>query len=74
VGPDTRARWQANGVVEIESDSEELRAWMHAQGVNAVMLRPDRYVMGVARSGAELDTLAGLLPARAARAHAQAAA
>lgn len=74
VTADTRALWQAHGVVEVEADSDGLRAWLREHGVSAVMLRPDRYVMGVARSAAELDTLTGLLPASSTRTQAPVAA
>jgi 3-(3-hydroxy-phenyl)propionate hydroxylase len=37
--------------------------------VRAVMLRPDRYIMGVARSGSDLDSISALLPATAALVH-----
>jgi 3-(3-hydroxy-phenyl)propionate hydroxylase len=67
VSTDTRARWQIHGVVELADDSDELRTWMTEHGVRAVMLRPDRYVMGVANTAAELDSVTRLLPARATR-------
>jgi hypothetical protein len=37
--------------------------------VGAVLLRPDRYILGVAQSGAELDSISALLPAVAAMIH-----
>ena len=38
-------------------------AWLAEHGVRAVVLRPDRYVMGVANTAAELDRVSHLLPA-----------
>ena len=64
VNADTRARWQANGVVCVIDESDELKAWLTEHGVRAVMLRPDRYVMGVARSASDLEAIAHLLPTR----------
>jgi 3-(3-hydroxy-phenyl)propionate hydroxylase len=40
-----------------------LQAWLREHGVSAVMLRPDRYIMGVARTAGDLDALTRLLPA-----------
>jgi 3-(3-hydroxy-phenyl)propionate hydroxylase len=37
--------------------------WLQTQHVTAVLLRPDRYIAGVARSASELDRIClGLLP------------
>jgi 3-(3-hydroxy-phenyl)propionate hydroxylase len=63
VSADTRARWNAHGVVQVTDDGDELRAWLTEHGVRAVMLRPDRYVMGVAHTAADLDAVTRLLPA-----------
>jgi 3-(3-hydroxy-phenyl)propionate hydroxylase len=62
----TRARWQAQGLVVRPAHDPELQAWLQANGVRAVLLRPDRYILGVAQTGAELDQLSRLLPAAAA--------
>lgn len=58
----TRARWMSHGVVPVVDDGKALQNWLDQHGVRAVMLRPDRYVMGVARSAADLDALAHQLP------------
>ena len=63
VSADTRARWNVHGVVQVTDDGDELRAWLTEHGVRAVMLRPDRYVMGVAHTAADLDAVTRLLPA-----------
>lgn len=39
-----------------------LAGWLEEIGAAAVVLRPDRYVLGIARTVAELDDLASLLP------------
>ena len=62
VSAETRAQWQAHGVVPVSDDGDELRAWLTDQGVRAVMLRPDRYVVGLAQTAADLDALTRLLP------------
>jgi len=49
-----RAICAALGVALLPAHDAELRAWLAQQQVAAVMLRPDRYVMGVARSAQEL--------------------
>ena len=63
VSDDTRALWNAHGVVQVVDDGDEVRAWLTEHGVRAVMLRPDRYVMGVAHTAADLDAVTQLLPA-----------
>ena len=66
VSDDTLERWQAQGVVTLPAREPELQAWLQQHGVRAVMLRPDRYIMGVAQSGSDLDSISALLPAVAA--------
>ncbi len=58
----TRALWHELGVVVREARDPQLRAWLDAQQVSAVLLRPDRYIAGLARSGAELDQVSQCLP------------
>lgn len=69
VSDETRERWQAQGVVTLPARDPEVQAWLAQQGVRAVLLRPDRYIAGVANSGADLDRISALLPAAAALAH-----
>ena len=69
VSDDTRAHWQAQGVVVLPARDPEVQTWLTQQGVGAVLLRPDRYILGVAQSGAELDSISALLPAVAAMVH-----
>lgn len=60
----TRARWQAAGAVLLPADQQPaLRDWLDSQGVAAIMLRPDRYVLGMASSPGELDAFTACLPA-----------
>ncbi|MDD2546350.1 MAG: bifunctional 3-(3-hydroxy-phenyl)propionate/3-hydroxycinnamic acid hydroxylase [Burkholderiaceae bacterium] len=53
-------------LVAIEASEREpaLRDWLAAHGCAAVVLRPDRYVLGVARNAAELQALVERLPLR----------
>ncbi len=62
VNADTCARWQAHSVVQVSDPGDALQTWLAEQGVRAVMLRPDRYVMGVARTARDLDDVSRLLP------------
>jgi 3-(3-hydroxy-phenyl)propionate hydroxylase len=64
VSAETRERWQTHGVVQVVDESAELHAWLKDHGVRAVMLRPDRYVMGIATTASELDAATRLLPAQ----------
>lgn len=58
----TRAHWAALGVVAVPAAGDEAAAWMQAQQLGAVLLRPDRYVAGVARTAAELAAITRGLP------------
>ena len=69
VSEDTREHWQAQGVVMLPARDPEVQAWLVQQGVHAVLLRPDRYIMGVAHTGADLDRLSALLPSATALTH-----
>jgi 3-(3-hydroxy-phenyl)propionate hydroxylase len=69
VHEDTREHWQEQGVVVLPAHDPEVQAWLKQNGVRAVMLRPDRYIMGAAQTGTELDRISALLPAAVALAH-----
>ena len=61
----TRARWDAQGVVLLSASDPALGDWLHEHGAQAVLLRPDRYILGLARDAAELDAISACLPHRA---------
>jgi 3-(3-hydroxy-phenyl)propionate hydroxylase len=65
----TRELWQAQGVVVLPARDPEVRTWFEQQGVCAVVIRPDRYILGTAQTGAELDSISALLPVAVALAH-----
>jgi 3-(3-hydroxy-phenyl)propionate hydroxylase len=56
-----RQAWTAAGVVSLACDAA-FAPWFDQHGVNAVLLRPDRYVMGTADSAVALDALTTALP------------
>ncbi len=58
----THEQWLAQGVVVRVCPDPEVHDWLRQHGVRAVMLRPDRYIMGVAQDGAELDALTASWP------------
>lgn len=66
---ETREHWQATGVVVMATRDPEILAWLTQQGVRAVLLRPDRYIAGVAQTGDELDRISTLIPAAQVLAH-----
>ena len=67
--PATRARWDAVDAAVLPDSSREIAAWLTEHAVAAIVLRPDRYVFGLARDAHELDRLSARLPAgEAARA------
>jgi 3-(3-hydroxy-phenyl)propionate hydroxylase len=59
---DTRLRWRSARVCCVEADEGALAAWLDQHGASAVIVRPDRYLLGGARDGAELAELSRLLP------------
>ena len=58
----TRQRWRDGGVTVLADAGPEITAWLLEQKVGAVLLRPDRYVMGSACTAAELERLSARLP------------
>ena len=60
--PATVQRWLHSDAVVIDRPDPRLDAWLQAHDANAVILRPDRYIVGVARSGADLDRISQYLP------------
>jgi 3-(3-hydroxy-phenyl)propionate hydroxylase len=59
---DTRARWAAHDVVCLPTSGAGLHDWLDRHHVRAVLLRPDRYVAGVARTAADLARVSACLP------------
>jgi 3-(3-hydroxy-phenyl)propionate hydroxylase len=45
-------------VIIVDGDAPEQQAWLHTIDAPAVLVRPDRYVLGAARSAQELHSLA----------------
>jgi 3-(3-hydroxy-phenyl)propionate hydroxylase len=66
---ETHQRWQDHGAVVLAAEDPEVQAWLGQYGVRAVLLRPDRYILGVAQTAAELDDISALLPTVAALIH-----
>jgi len=61
----TRAQWAVLDLAVLPARDAELRAWLAQQQVRGVVLRPDRYVLGVADHAHGLAALATLLPGTA---------
>ena len=57
----TRQCWQALGAVTLPASDPEVKAWLSQHGVRAVVLRPDRYILGVAQTAAQLEGLSAWL-------------
>jgi 3-(3-hydroxy-phenyl)propionate hydroxylase len=66
VSPQTLERWHDGGVVCLTAEHPELERWLEQHGAQAVMLRPDRYIAGLARCASDLERLSELLPRRLA--------
>jgi 3-(3-hydroxy-phenyl)propionate hydroxylase len=62
----TRAHWAALGLVVLPASGRALLDWLDQHEVAAVLLRPDRYVAGVARNAADLAAITRALPGRSA--------
>ncbi len=65
----TREIWKAQGTVQLSYMDPEVRAWFDQHAVRAVLLRPDRYIMGLAETSLALDRISTLLPAAKTIAH-----
>ena len=57
VSPQTRAQWKQWQVVSQSAQDESLRAWLDQQSVRAVLVRPDRYILGMVNTSSQLDAL-----------------
>jgi len=60
--PATAQRWQRAGAIVIDKPDALLDSWLQAHEAQAVILRPDRYIVGVARTGQDLDRISQYLP------------
>ncbi|KQW64977.1 bifunctional 3-(3-hydroxy-phenyl)propionate/3-hydroxycinnamic acid hydroxylase [Variovorax sp. Root411] len=60
--PATVERWRLADAMVIDQPDAPLRDWLDAQEAQAVILRPDRYIVGVARTGHDLDRISQHLP------------
>lgn len=65
----SRERWQDSGAVALPTEEPALLDWLDSQGVAAIMLRPDRYILGMATSPGELDALTACLPVAQLQSH-----
>ncbi|MGJ7573884.1 bifunctional 3-(3-hydroxy-phenyl)propionate/3-hydroxycinnamic acid hydroxylase [Variovorax sp. RB2P76] len=61
--PATAELWRRAGAVVIDRPDASLSAWLASNEAQAVILRPDRYIVGVARTGLDLDRISQYLPA-----------
>ncbi|TCK21969.1 bifunctional 3-(3-hydroxy-phenyl)propionate/3-hydroxycinnamic acid hydroxylase [Pseudonocardia endophytica] len=57
----TAATWQRVGATVVGETPLPLRRWLNEHRAHAVIIRPDRYVFGLAASAAELDALTARL-------------
>lgn len=59
---DARERWSLLGATVLGRSDRTLLDWFKVHGVGAVVLRPDRYLMGVARNVGDLERIAACWP------------
>ena len=57
VSSHTRSRWKQWQVVSQSAQDDSLHAWLDQQSVKAVVVRPDRYILGMAQTSGQLDAL-----------------
>ena len=57
VSDDTRSLWHRLGVVSLDGQHAEVSRWLTTIKANAVVLRPDRYVFGIADTRDDLESL-----------------
>lgn len=57
VSEETRSLWRRLGVVSLDGEHAEIGGWLTSIQANAVVLRPDRYIFGVAETTADLEAL-----------------
>jgi 3-(3-hydroxy-phenyl)propionate hydroxylase len=62
VSNETRKRWKNSDVLVLPTQEPVLLDWLDRHGVDAIMLRPDRYILGLAKTSAELDAVTTCLP------------
>ncbi len=58
----TRARWAASGAVVLRDPGDAVAAWWRERGLRAVVLRPDRYLLGAAADAAALAEVSAAMP------------
>lgn len=58
----TAEHWRTADVAIIDDGGPVIDAWLAAHECGALILRPDRYVFGTARTAADLDALTSRLP------------
>jgi len=69
VSDETQQIWREADVLIMPTQDPALLGWLDEHGFAAIMLRPDRYIMGTARTSAELDAVAACLCAAALQSH-----
>ena len=69
VSDETKALWQRSNVVVMATQEPTLLDWLDSHGAGATMLRPDRYILGLASTSVELDAVTACLPVAALQPH-----
>ena len=57
ISPAVLDRCARRDVAIVADAAPSLQDWLRAEGVGAVLVRPDRYVLGAARTSEEMETL-----------------
>jgi 3-(3-hydroxy-phenyl)propionate hydroxylase len=67
--PEVLQTWADQQVVVLDDRHDALRHWLDKHHVQGLVLRPDRYIMGVAETTAQWSALTHMLPGAAQQPH-----
>ncbi len=59
----TRTRWSGCGAITLDTPGAAIAAWLSTHNAAAVVLRPDRYILGIASNATDLERISAHLPA-----------
>lgn len=62
-------RWRRSDAIVVDRPDPKLEAWLREHEASAVIVRPDRYIFGVARSTTDLDRISLQLPVASQSVH-----
>jgi 3-(3-hydroxy-phenyl)propionate hydroxylase len=58
----TAEHWKCDDAVVIDQPDPAVEQWLESHQISAVVLRPDRYIVGVSCTASDLDRISQYLP------------